>query len=279
MSGETLVSGIRFPEGPRWHDGHLYFSDFYGHTVSRTDMDGNVEEVAALPEQPSGMGWLKDGSHIIVSMLDSRLMKVEDGATSVFAELREFAPHSLNDMMVSHSGRIYTTAMPEVDPERLPETDPANLIMVEADGSGAQVVASDLNFPNGIVESDDGKVLIVAETFASRLTAFDVEADGTLSNQRVWAQLAFCPDGIAIDAEGCIWAAACLPDAEWGAQRIAEGGEVLERVDSDWGTLAVALGGPEGRTLFLVESASFEMPAMTEAGNGRVRCVEVEVLL
>lgn len=275
----TLVDGLRFPEGPRWHAGRLYFSDFYAPAVLSVDLDGQLEHIVEVPAQPSGQAWLPDGTHVVVSMLDARLVQVVGSTIETFADLRPYAAHALNDMAIDDKGRLYVGGMPETDPERLPEVEKTSLMLVERSDSGqpaqSRVVADGLSFPNGIVLTADGKTLIVAETFGQGLTAFDVAPDGTLSAKRSWARLPFSVDGICIDAEGLIWAAVVGPADQAGFCRIREGGEVVERIPAEGFGTAVALGGPDGKTLFMLESRSISYPEMSHPGNGCIRTTTV----
>lgn len=274
MSGsevEVLLDGLTFPEGPRWHDGRLWFSDFYSHRVLNVDLEGNVETVAEVGQQPSGLGWLPDGTLLVVSMLDRRLLAVDDdGKQRVVADLSDLAGGPCNDMVVDKQGRAYVGNFGSYDGVR-PSTV---LVRVDPDGS-MTVAAEDIAFPNGTVISDDGSTLVVAETRASRLTAFDVGDDGSLSNRRVWAEIEGCfPDGICLDAEGAIWVA----DAGIGHRvlRVFEGGRIERTISAgDQRAFACMLGGPERRTLFIcTNSASGDEAA--QKTDGRIEVINVD---
>jgi sugar lactone lactonase YvrE len=261
---DTLISGHAYLEGPRWHDGRLWASDFYTRQVVSVGLDGDEEIVLALDGQPSGLGWLPDGRLLVVSMLDRRVMVVADGEASVHADLSDIAPFTINDMVVDEEGGAYVSCFAGEVLHGDPIT-PTVIIRVEPNGS-ARAVADGIHFPNGMVITKDN-VLAVAETLGNRITAFDIAANGDLSNQRPWAQygerptttdmmeavpqLTYSPDGMATDAEGAIWFADGFGKR---AIRMAEGGEVLDEISTEplgFGTFAVALGGPEGTTLFL----------------------------
>ena len=268
-----LLDGLVFPEGPRWRDGRLWFSDMHAQEVVAVTPGGEREVVARVPGNPSGLGWLPDGRLLIVSMEDRRLLRQEaDGSLVEHADLSALATGRCNDMIVDEAGRAYVGHFGFDLHERARFAE-ASLIAVAPDGRVTEA-ASPLRFPNGTVITPDGGTLVVAETFGRRLTAFDVGDDGTLSNRRVWAELGVPPDGISLDAEGCIWVAVPRPG---GFLRVAEGGEVRARVDLDgWGGYACMLGGETGRTLFLLEARTADPAEMSGRGNGRIRTMQVD---
>ncbi len=268
-----LLDGLVFPEGPRWRDGRLWFSDMHAQEVVAVTPGGEREVVARVPGNPSGLGWLPDGRLLIVSMEDRRLLRQEaDGSLVEHADLSALATGRCNDMIVDAAGRAYVGHFGFDLHERARFAE-ASLIAVAPDGK-ATVAAAPLRFPNGTVITPDGRTLVVGETFGGRLTAFDVGDDGALSNRRVWAELGVPPDGICLDAEGCIWVAVPRPG---GFLRVAEGGEVRARVDLDgWGGYACMLGGDDGRTLFLLEARTADPAEMSGRGNGRIRTMEVD---
>jgi sugar lactone lactonase YvrE len=268
----ALLDGLRFPEGPRWHEGALWFSDVHARQVMKLDLDGRAEVVVEVPEAPSGLGWLPDGRLLVVSMEDRRLLRLDPDGLHVVADLSACAPFHCNDMVVDDQGRAYVGNF-GFDLLGGGKPTPTTLALVHPDGE-ARVVADQLRFPNGTVITPDGGTLIVGETFGARLTAFDVAADGTLSNRRIWARLEKAvPDGICLDAEGGIWVASPV-SAE--VLRVREGGEVTDRVCVRTQAFACMLGGPERRTLFICTAADFD-PAKTEDRSGRIESVEVEV--
>jgi sugar lactone lactonase YvrE len=234
----TVLDGMSYLECPRWHDGRLYVSDFYTRQVLAVDLDGagEPETVARVPEQPSGLGWMPDGSTLVVSVRDRRILRVRAGGDpEVHADLSALASWHLNDMVVDAEGRAYVGNF-GFDIMSGARIRTANVIRVDPDGSAA-VAADELSFPNGTVIAPDGRTLVVAETLAGRLTAFDVDDGGALSGRRTWAKLSdfvdtedfgdllaaggVAPDGIALDAEGAIWVA----DALGGRViRVREGG-------------------------------------------------------
>ncbi len=266
---ETLIDGLSFTECPRWHDGRLYFSDFYTQRVLAVALDGTAETIAEAPGQPSGLGFLPDGRMLIVSMRDRKIMRRElDSSLVEHADLSSLAPWHLNDMLVDHEGRAWVGNF-GFDLMGDAKITTTNLISVDRDGC-ARVAAEGLGFPNGMALTADGSTLIVAETFMNRLSAFDV-ASGELGERRTWAafgdppksdEVAEClsqadvaPDGICLDAEGAVWVA----DAKAGRLvRVAEGGEILEELKTDeMGVFACMLGGDNGRTLFVCVAPTF----------------------
>lgn len=203
MNGiSTLVSGLTFPEGPRWRDGWLYFADFYSRAVLRVDRSGTLEKVVDVPGQPSGLGWLPNGDLLVVSMTDQKVMRFAAGQLHVHADLAGLVRYHCNDMIVLSNGRAYVGNF-GFDPHgEAPRT--TSLVKIEPDGS-ASIVAEDMAFPNGMATLADEHVLVVAESVSQCLTAFDIGADGRLSGRRVLARTPECqPDGICIDAEGNI---------------------------------------------------------------------------
>ncbi len=254
MSLTTLVSGLSFAEGPRWHDGRLYYSDFYRHVVEAVDLDGNVERIADVPTQPSGLGWLPDGRMLIVSMIDQKVLRLEaNGQLVEHADLSGIATWHCNDMVVDQTGRAYVGNF-GYDIE-VPGNKPvmAKLACVEADGS-VRVVAEDLQFPNGAVITPDGKTLIIGETWGRKLTAFDIADNGNLSNRRVWADIdPHFPDGICLDEAGGIWVA---DPALSKIIRVEEGGKITREIDPGNGVFACMLGGADGKRLFVCTADS-----------------------
>ncbi len=271
---QVVASGLAFGEGPRWHDGALWWSDMHAGQVNRL-VGGLVETVCAVPTRPSGLGWLPDGRLLAVSMVDKRVLRQEpDGSLVTHADLGSLVPCRLNDMTVDRQGRAYVGNFGfELDGKEAPA--PTVLVRVDADGA-AHVVAHDLLFPNGAVISADGHTLIIAETWGARLTAFAIHADGSLSDRRVWAPMpeGAVPDGICLDAEGAVWVASpttheCL--------RLCEGGAVLARVATARGAYACMLGGADRRTLFVCTADSHDPERQARERNGRIEAYAVSV--
>jgi sugar lactone lactonase YvrE len=280
--GSVLREGLYFGEGPRWHDGRLWYSDFFDHAVHAFAPGGADERVVEVAAQPSGLGWMPDGSLLIVSMIDRRVLRLgTDGSLSEHADLAPWAPFHCNDMVVDAAGRAYVgnfgfdiyalRSGEQVEPR------PAALLRVDPDGQ-VSVAAEDLEFPNGTVITPDGGTLIVAESGGRRLTAFDVSPGGGLGNRRVWADLrphGVGPDGICLDASGAVWVANAAGPT---AVRVAEGGELLDTVRFSQTCFACMLGGPDGRELFAVTAPPEIMPAVVSASpRGRIESARVGV--
>lgn len=245
---KPLVEGLAFTEGPRWRDGKLFFSDMHMHTVLAADAGGRVDKVCHVPNRPSGLGWLPDGRMLVVSMADRKLMRLDPEGLKLHADLGGLASWDCNDMVVDAQGRAYVGNF-GYDLNAGAPQKPAELVMVSPDGK-AIVVARDLDFPNGAVIAADEKTLIVAETMGNRLTAFDIRPDGSLENRRIWADVGpHSPDGIALDAQGAVWVAS-PPTRQ--TIRVFEGGKVTDRIETDQLSIACALGGEDGKTLFLL---------------------------
>jgi sugar lactone lactonase YvrE len=273
MKLEPLLTGLSFGEGPRWHEGKLWFSDFYVHQVRTVDEQGHAETILEVPGQPSGLGWRPDGTMLIVSMTDRRLMRFADGTLSVEAELKPLATGHCNDMVVDGKGRAYVGNF-GYDRHAGEAERTACLVRVDPDRSVHQA-ADALLFPNGTVITPDGKTMVVAETFAHRLTAFDVAADGTLANRRLWAAIDGCyPDGICLDREGAIWVS-----DPFGRRvlRVLEGGKITANLDlAPRGAYACMLGGADRRTLFVVTNSA-SGPATAGKRDGRIETMRVDV--
>jgi len=250
----TLVSGLTFAEAPRWHDGRLYYSDFYRHVVEAVDSVGNVELIAKVPNQPSGLGWLPDGRLLVVSMTDRKLLRLEaSGELVEHADLSQIATWHCNDMVVDGVGRAYVGNF-GYDIEALgAEPVMAKLACVEPDGT-VRVVAENLHFPNGAVITPDGNTLIISETLGCKLTAFDISGDGSLSNRREWASIyPHFPDGVCLDEAGGVWVA---DPGQSKLIRVVEGGEITDEIDPGNGVFACMLGGEDRKRLFVCTASA-----------------------
>jgi sugar lactone lactonase YvrE len=243
------MTGILFGESPRWHDERLWFSDWGAQELIAVDIEGNSEVIIRMPSFPFCIDFLPDGCLLIVSARDRLLLRREpsSGSLVTHADLSSLSEHPWNDIVVDGRGNAYIGNIGFVFPGG--EFAPGILALVTPDGSARQV-ADGVAFPNGIVVRPDNSTLIVAESYANRLTAFNIAADGSLSNRRVWADLDIgVPDGICLDAEGAVWYGD-VPNKR--CMRVREGGEVLQTIDLDRGCFACMLGGVDRRTLFLV---------------------------
>ena len=279
---ETLMKGLTFGEGPRWHENKFYFSDFYSHKVYSLDLSGRHEVIVEIPNQPSGLGWTPDGTMLIVSMKDRKLMSFKDGQLKERADLTEFSGFHCNDMVVDIDGNAFigNFGFNTYDGE---EIKPTNLILVKP-GEEPVLAADNLFFPNGTVITPDNKTLIVGETYAARLTAFDKSEDGSLSNRRIWADLKVnaeegtvpLPDGMCIDEEGAIWVAS-PSTAE--VIRVHEGGMISERIPVQTNAFACMLGGEDRRTLLICTSngSGVDPGAALREKSGKIEITQVDV--
>jgi sugar lactone lactonase YvrE len=271
----VILDGLVFPEGPRWHDGRLWFSDQHDKRVVAMNTDGTDETIVEVPQQPSGLGWLPDGRLLVVSMLDRMLMRLEsDGSLVVHADLSALAPGSCNDMVVDAHGRAYVGNF-GFDMYAGAAPKETCVIAVEPDGT-ARVAADGLGFPNGSVITADGSTLLVGESMASRISAFDIAADGTLDNRRVWATIDHATvDGMCLDAEGAVWAACPFTGR---VMRIREGGEVVDEVKGTHpGAFACMLGGDDRSTLYVCTAPTHVPDEARVAHAGRIEAVSVDV--
>ncbi|HLZ76971.1 SMP-30/gluconolactonase/LRE family protein [Phenylobacterium sp.] len=277
-----LVEGLQFGEGPRWRDGRLWFSDFYAHTVYSVSPAGDLRTEVEIDDQPSGLGWMPDGTLLIVGMTKRRVLRRGlDGQVGVHADLGHIATFHCNDMVVDAAGGAYVgnfgfdlgAAIAERGvPDVLANHATAKLAYVTPDGQ-TRVAAEDLHFPNGSMITPDGKTLIVGETLAGVMTAFDIGPNGDLSNRRVWASTApAIPDGACLDAAGAVWIA--NPNAPQ-CLRIAAGGEVLEIIETGQPCYACMLGGDDGRTLFILTAAALD-GAEAAAPTGKILVAQVD---
>lgn len=287
----TLFEGGTFFEGPRWHDGRWWVSDFYTHRVLAIDESGSAETIMTVAGQPSGLGWLPDGSLLVVSMKDHLVLRRSpDGQVSVHADIGSFCGGYANDMVVDAAGRAFVG---NFGFDLMGGEDPvlASLVRVDPDGS-VSLAASQLFFPNGAVILPDEQTLIVGETLGCRYTAFTIESDGSLSDRRVWAQLAptptlgsmdevlpvvtVAPDGCGLDADGCIWMADAMGNR---VARVAAGGEILESIamPGGLGAYACQLGGSNGSTLLVCAAPDFFEHNRKEATEAVLLTVDVGV--
>ena len=279
----VLAEGIYFGEGPRWRDGRLWFSDFYVHAVKSVSLAGDLRIEFEIDDRPSGLGWAPDGSMLIVSMTKRQVLRRSpSGQITIHAELGHIASFHCNDMVVDAAGRAYVGNFGfDLDAEMsargveavIADHPTAKLALIAPDGT-VSVAAPDMHFPNGSVITPDGKTLILGETLGSVLTAFDIGADGALSGRRVWASTApRVPDGITLDAQGAIWIANPIAPE---CVRIAQGGEVLEVIDTGQPCYACMLGGDDGRTLFMLTAQTSLAHEAAAAANGKLLIATVD---
>ena len=268
----TLTSGLLFPESPRWRDDRLWFVDMMAGEVKTVTMAGEVDTIATASPMISGIDWTPDGQLLLVSMREQKLLRLNDAGWTEVADMSEVARYYCNDMVVDHLGRAYVGDVGFDAPGGAPY-QPGHLMLVQPDGDVTSV-DPELGSPNGMVITPDGKTLIVAESAGQRHTAYTIAADGALHDKRVWADHpGDTPDGICLDAEGCIWAAFPM---QGEVRRLREGGEVLERIANLAPLpLAVALGGPYGNTLFILQAPHPSMA--TGRPQGLISMQQVDV--
>lgn len=285
-----VAGGIHFGEAPRWHQGRLWFSDFYAyHVCSVSEEGGDVRTELQLEggEHPSGLGWMPDGSLLVVKMQPQQVWRRwPDGRFERHADLSGIATFWCNDMVVDGQGRAYVgnfgfdldAAMAARGPESVIADHPTTpLALVQSDGTVRSAAGEErFGFPNGTVITPDGKTLIVAETLAMRLTAFDIADDGTLTNRRVWADTApRVSDGICLDADGAVWISNPLAPE---CVRLAAGGEVIEVVETgELNSFACMLGGTDGKTLFIVVAPDSSPSQRSKAAAGKILSCRVDV--
>jgi sugar lactone lactonase YvrE len=249
---QTLISGISFGESPRWHDGRLWFADWGAQEIVAVDLAGESEVIVRVdfPSFPLSFDWLADGRLAIVSARDGRLLRQEpDGSLAVHADLSRLAEdgHPWNEIVVDGRGNAYINNTGFDFPGG--EFAPGKIALLTPDGS-ARPVADGIAFPNGMAVTPDNSTLIVAESYGEKLTAFDIDADGSLGTPWTWAEVpGDHPDGISLDADGAVWYADV---GNKHCVRVGEGGEVLQTIAADRGCFACMLGGDDGKTLFIV---------------------------
>jgi sugar lactone lactonase YvrE len=269
METKVLLSGLGFPEAPRWRNGKLFFSDFTGRKVIAVDEKGKSEIIVELQDSPSGLGFLNDGRMLIVSMQKRHLLRLDPEGLKIHTDLSNFTEYNCNDSVTDIYERTYIGNWGTKSLES--PAEPTCIILVTKDRE-ARIVAENLIFPNGCIVTPDCKTFIVAETFASKLTAFDIENSGNLINRRIWAEFKdFKPDGICLDEEGAIWVA---NPSKAEVLRVLEGGEITSIIKvKDTNVYACTLGGDDGRTLFVCTSQYLE----GKRSSGRIEFLKVQV--
>ncbi|MDP9164463.1 MAG: SMP-30/gluconolactonase/LRE family protein [Actinomycetota bacterium] len=271
-----MASGLKFPESSRWHQGALWFSDMLAGQVFRLDVEsGHLEEVLAIDDQVSGLGWLPDGSLLVSCMLSRTVRrKAADGAVEVFADLSEWTAWPINDLVTDSTGQTY---LGEFGYDFYAGAPPRPGAVYRISAAGAVSLAAEgLHFPNGSVILPGTSTLVIAETWGAQLTAFDISPDGQLANRRVWARLppGCTPDGICVDVDRAIWVSSILTGE---FLRVEAGGAVIDKIDAG-GRYAIdcVLGGADGKTLFLLTSDDPTHGKPGEA-SGRIEAVSTSV--
>ncbi len=277
---KTLVdstTGLKFTESPRWYNGKLWFIDIHDKRIKTVDLSGSVETALELPFIPNGFGLTPEGIILVGDAFQRQIYRRAGAVLQQMADISDLTQFCLSDGIVDAQGRLYVGDIGYnfLDPAAKP-VETCVIVLVCPDGR-ASVVADKLFFPNGIVITPDGRTLIVGETLGHRLTAFDIQEDGSLSNRRVWAQLptSVGPDGICLDAEGAVWCA--NPEGEDSVVRVREGGEITDQIKVDTHAYAVMLGGPERRHLFICASGSHDPAEIQRNPSASFQVVEVDV--
>ena len=275
LEAQPLVMGqLEFSEGLRWHAGKLWLSDLFGRCVYTIEGD-RVERQACLDDdEPSGLGFLPDGRPVVVAMKTRQLRTFGDGTATLYADMSVAATSECNDMCIDAQGRAYISTF-GYDLRSGEEAKPGTLILVRP-GEDAVVAADGLIFPNGMVVSPDGRTFIVSELFGEKLTAYDIAADGSLSNRRTFAELpGQAPDGLAIDAEGGVWVSTSTGGE---CVRVTDGGDVTHRISlgEEWAT-SCALGGADGRTLFVSSAVTTLDDWLAGKSLSNIRVAQVDV--
>jgi sugar lactone lactonase YvrE len=274
----TLLDGLAFPECPRWHDGALYFSDMHAGVVWKMTPDGGATKVLELGSQPGGLGWSPDGTLHVVSMHERKLYRFTGDKLIQYADMSSFTPSQTNDMVMDREGRAYIGNF-GFDLHNGATACSTMLLCVEPDGR-VHSAAQEMWFPNGMVITQDEKTLIVAETFAGKLTAFDLETSGALTNRRVFAKLGsedakIYPDGICLDAEGGVWVT-CPTSHK--ILRVDATGAVTDDIPlPDRDSFACMLGGTDRRDLYICTSAHGPPTETVTARSGRIEVLRVEI--
>jgi sugar lactone lactonase YvrE len=274
MDAETLCDGLGFPEAPRWRDGRLYVSDIAARQVLSIGADGAIEVACMLDDRPSGLGWMPDGALVVVAMHNRVLLRVRDGQPEQYADLSGVVTAELNDMVVDADGRAYVTNFGYDVAQDEPAT--TGIVVVHPDGSIDPPVG-ELFRPNGCAITADGTTLVVAETRVHRIAAFTLAADGSLSNQRVFAALpsGTWADGLCLDEEGAVWVA---DPKGCHCYRVTAGGEIGQVIDTaPMQAIACALGGPDRRTLYLTLGRIRGWDEMAADRQGRIHAYRVDV--
>jgi sugar lactone lactonase YvrE len=281
-----LADGGAFFESPRWHDGRWWLSDFYTHQVLAVAPDGRSEKIATVDAQPGGLGWLPDGSMLVLSRQDHRLLRCDpNGTMDVVADLTDCAKGSLNEMVVDGAGRAWIGDI-GFDVHRGEPFAPTTLKRVDPNGD-VSVVADDVFCPNGAVVTPDGATLIVGESYAARYSAFTIQPDGMLTDRYIWAELEpvvsagteprnAMPDGCCLDAEGCLWVSEPISER---CIRVTKGGAVVDEIAAPAGTnvFACMLGGVDGTTLLVCVAPDWSAATRINAQDAAVLTTTVDV--
>lgn len=271
---DPVAKGFAFAENPRWRDGQLWFVDIHGHDVCRMKPGGEVEVVFRTPDNPSGIGFHPDGGLLVVAVNEMKIMRWQDGALSVHADLAPLARVGLNDMLVDPDGRVYVVQY-GYDWRAGDTPVAAPLLTVAPDGT-PEALPHKLETGNGMALSPDGRKFYVAESPACRITVFDRAPNGTLFNRRVFAQLPdkYYPDGICIDDSGAVWASCCYGP---GVVRVEDGGRITHLVPAVDGRnpFACVFGGAGRKTLYICTAPAENPEDALRDRSSRIEAIDV----
>jgi sugar lactone lactonase YvrE len=269
----TILDGLAFPEAPRWHAGRLWFTDQHARAVLAMDPAGECEVIAQTEDLPGGLGWLPEGGVLVVFMTKRRVMQLTSEGLVEYADLSIQTSFHCNDMVVDAAGRAYVGNF-GFDLHGGEEVEPAEIVRIDQDRT-VEVFAQDVVFPNGSVITPLGDTLLVAETFANRVSAFGLDARGGVASRRLWADLGeHTPDGICMDAEEALWVASPGTKALF---RVKPGGTILDRCTTRGTPYACMLGGEHRRTLFICTSETDDPQEAAKCRSGRIEQVRVAV--
>lgn len=272
LQAEVLVEGLMFPEAPRWHQDRLWFTDQHAKQVLQMKPDGSLSLFASTPDLPGGLGWLPDGTLLVVFMTQRKVYQFSKQQWQEYADLSQLATFHCNDMVVDDIGRAWIGNF-GYDLHGGENIKPASLVLVKREET-PQAVSDDLIFPNGCAITNDKSTLIVAETFASRITAFDLDPQGHLSRARVWAELGGAyPDGLCLDQQANVWVA--TPNTG-EVMHLSKSGQVLARVKTKGRPYACMLGGPQGNTLYIATSETDDPQEAVSGRSGRIEACETQ---
>ncbi|HJO92696.1 MAG TPA: SMP-30/gluconolactonase/LRE family protein [Victivallales bacterium] len=277
MKTEVLIDGLVFPECPRWHNNRLWFSNIFADQILSCNMSGDLKVEFSVPS--IGIDWLPDGRLVYVENNKNKpsIMIKDESSFCKLTELTNISPYLFNDMVISKEGNIYTgnTGCKMDSPENIPSEVNAPIAIINEKGEGS-IAAENLNFPNGMIITPDTKKLIVAETFASKLSIFDILDNGELENKEIFAELddKYHPDGICLDSEGAVWVATnhdCI--------RVEKGGNITHCIETVGACpLACMLGGEDRKTLFIctIDQLSLDVDLLNELKTGRIEIVNID---
>ena len=266
---EILLDALMFPEGPRWYQEKLWFTDQHARQIRTVDLSGKSAIIAEVEDLPGGLGWLADGRLVVVSMTKRQLLVLEHERLEVFADLSTLASFHCNDLLVDQQGRSYVGNF-GYDLHGGAAISNAEIILVSPEGVPRKV-ATDVIFPNGMAMTSDQQTLLVAETFASRISSFEIHSDGSLGERKLWADLdGAYPDGICLDQDSALWVA-CPNTGE--VIRVVQGGKITDRVEPVGNPYACMLGGEKKAQLFVLSSETDDPEDARRLRSGRIEIV------